>query len=148
MRPWDRKRSAIMTKLKSCTCWVGDPQTAWQLYHGSSYSVVKVLSPTSGFWACSSSKGNRNSWGTWLWRPAGFDCRTSTVPGETKTPLLEGNFPHKILCALGHTGKEQWPHSWVDVMWTQTHLQKLVFRGDVSRVFSSPKNPEEGHEQV
>ena len=110
MRPWDRKRSAIMTKLKSCTCWVGDPQTAWQLYHGSSYSVVKVLSPTSGFWACSSSKGTRNSWGTWLWRPAGFDCRTSTVPGETKTPLLEGNFPHKILCALGHTGKEQWPH--------------------------------------
>ena len=110
MRPWDHKRGTIMTKLKSCTCWVGDPQTGWQLYHGSSYSVVKVLSPTSGFWACRSSKGTRNSRGIWLWRPAGFDCRTSTVPGETKTPLLEGNFPHKILCALGHTGKEQWPH--------------------------------------
>ena len=62
---------------------------------------------------------------------------TSSNVGEVCTHLKEMGLEEK-----------HWPHSWVDVMWTQTHLQKLVFRGDVSRVFSSPKNPEEGHEQV
>ena len=108
-----------MIKLKSCTCWVGDPQTGWQLYHGSSYPVVKVLSLTSGFWAWRSSKGTRSLWGIWLWRPAGFDCRTSTVP------LLEG--AHKILCALGHTAKEQWPHRRLNL----TYL--LVLEGVLQR---------------
>ena len=46
--------------------------------------------------------------GIWLWRPAGFDCRTSTRPGWTEPPLLEDT--HKILHASGPRRKEQWPH--------------------------------------
>jgi len=40
--------------------------------------------------------------------------------------------------------EKHWPHSWVDVMWTQTHLRKQVFSGDVSRVFSSPQKSRRG----
>ena len=55
-----------------------------------------------------SSNGRRNSQRIRLRRPVGFDCRTSTGLGETETPLLEGT--HKVMCALGCRGKEQWPH--------------------------------------
>ena len=40
--------------------------------------------------------------------------------------------------------EKHWPHSWVDVMWTQTHLWKQVFSGDVSQVFSSPQKSRRG----
>ena len=60
-----------------------------------------------GFPAWGSSKRARNPQGIWLWRPAGFDYRTSTGLGETETPLLECT--NKILHKPGPWGKEQWP---------------------------------------
>ena len=62
----------------------------------------------SGFPAWGSSSGRRNSQRIRLWRQARFDCRTSTGLGKIETPLLEGT--HKVLCASGPRGKEQWPH--------------------------------------
>ena len=58
--------------------------------------------------AWGSSKGTRNPQGFWLWRPTGFDCRTSIGLREIETSHLEGT--NKILCAPGLRGKEQWPH--------------------------------------
>ena len=69
---------------------------------------MKVLSHMSGFPTWGSGNGRRNSQRIRLWRLVGFDCRTSTGLGETETPLLEGT--HKVVCASGPRGKEQWPH--------------------------------------
>ena len=77
-------------KIKSHTCWMGNPQTGKQLYHRGSPTVGKVLNPNSGFTIWEFGKGTKNPQGIWCWRPAGFDCRTSTGLGETKTPLLDG----------------------------------------------------------
>ena len=71
------------------TCQVGKPQTWEQLYHRSSPTVVKVLSPTSGFPALGSGKRTSNPKGIWLWRPVTFDCRTFTGLGETYSTLEE-----------------------------------------------------------
>ena len=73
----------------------------------------------SGFPIWRSSNGRRNPQRIRLWSPLGFDCRTLTGLGETETPLLEGT--HKILCAPGPRGKEQWPHRSLN----QTYLLAL-----------------------
>ena len=88
--------------------WLGDSQTGEQLYHRSPPTGMKVLSPTSGFPTWGSCNGRKNSQRIRLWRLAGFDCRTATGLGETETALLEGT--HKVVCAWGPRGKEQWPH--------------------------------------
>ena len=90
-------------KIKSHPCWVGNPQTGKQLYHSSSPTGVKVLSPTSGFPAWESGNGRRSPQRIWLWRPSGFGCRSSTGLRETETPLLEG--AHKVTWAPGPRGK-------------------------------------------
>ena len=95
-------------KIKSYNHWVGDSHTGEHLYHRSSPTGVKVLGPTSHFPTWGSSNGKRNSQRIRLWRLVGFDCTTSTELGETETPLLEGT--HKLVCASGPRGKEQWPH--------------------------------------
>ena len=97
---------------------MGDQQTGKQLYHRSSPTGVKVLSPMLGFPAWSGN-GRRSHQRVWLWRPARFNCRTSIGLVETKTPLFEGT--HKYLCAPGPRGKKQWPHRRVG----QTYLLVL-----------------------
>ena len=87
---------------------MGDPQTGEQLYHRSSPTGVKVLSPTSGFPAWGSGNRSRNPQRSWLWRPAGFDCRTSTGLRKTETQLVEST--HKVLCTPRPKEKEQLPH--------------------------------------
>ena len=42
-------------------------------------TVKKVLGPTLGFPTWGSGKGIENPQGIWLWKPVGFDYRTSTV---------------------------------------------------------------------
>ena len=106
-------------KIKSYNCWVGDSQTGENLYHRSLPTGVKVLSPMSGFPTWGSGNGRRNTQRIGLWRPAGFDSETSTGLEETETPLLEGT--HKVLCAPGPRGKEQWPHRRLN----QTYLPGL-----------------------
>ena len=64
-----------------CWHWADDPQTGEQLYHRSSRTVTKVLGPTTGFPTRGSSKGTEKPQGIWLWRPVGFDYRTSTGLG-------------------------------------------------------------------
>ena len=51
----------------------------------------------------------------------GVNPSTSSNVGEVCTHLTEMGLEEK-----------HWPHSWVDVMWTQTQLQKPVFGGDMS----------------
>ena len=87
---------------------MGDSQTGEQLYHRSPSTGVRVLSPTSGLPSWGSDNGRRNYQRIRLWSLPGFDYRTSTGRGETETPFLEGT--HKVVCAPGPTGKEQWPH--------------------------------------
>ena len=112
-------------KIKSHNRWVGDSQTGEQLYHRSPPTGVKVLSPTSGFPTWGSSNRRRNSQRIRLWRLVVIDCRTLTGLGETETPLLEGT--HKVVCASGPRGKEQWPHRRLN----QTYL--LVLEGLLQR---------------
>ena len=104
---------------------MGESQTGKQLYHRSPPTGVKVLSPISGFPTWGSGNGMRNCKRIRFWSLAGFDCRTSTGLGETETPLLEGT--HKVVCASGPRGKEQWPHRRLN----QTYL--LLLEGLLQR---------------
>ena len=61
----------------------------------------------------------------WLWRSVGFDCRNSTGLGETETSVLEST--HRVSCAPGPRGKNQWPHKRLG----QTYL--LVLEGLLRR---------------
>ena len=47
--------------IKSHNLWVGDTQTGEHIYHRSTPTGVKVLSPTSGFPTWGSGNGRRNS---------------------------------------------------------------------------------------
>ena len=85
----------------------------------------RFWAPTSGFPTWGSSNGRRNSLRIRLWRLAGFDCRTSTGVGETEIVLFEA--PHKLVCASGPRGLEQWPHRRMN----QTYL--LVLEGLLQR---------------
>ena len=98
---------------------MGDSQTGEQLHYRSPPTGVKVLSPTSSFPTWGSGNERRNSQRIRLCKLAGFDCSTLTGLGETETPLLEGT--HKVVCASGPRGKEQWPHRRLN----QTYLLAL-----------------------
>ena len=87
---------------------LGDPQTGQQQYQRSSPIAVKVLSPMPSFTTQGSIQVTRNPQEIWLWRRAGFDCRTCTGLGQTETLFLQDT--NKILCATGLRGEEQWPH--------------------------------------
>ena len=56
-----REEGCNHSKIKSHSCWVGDSQTGEHLYHRSSPTGVKVLSPTSGFPTRGSGNRRRNS---------------------------------------------------------------------------------------
>ena len=62
--------------------WGDDPKTGEQLYQRSFCTVTKVLGPTTEFPNWGSSKGTEKPQGIWLWRPVGFDYRTSTGLGR------------------------------------------------------------------
>ena len=98
---WDARRGTITIK--------SNPITAGWATHKleNSYTTEVHLSP-SGFPTWGSGNGRRNYKRIRLWRPAGFDCRTSTGLGETETPLLESI--HKVVCTSGPRGKEKWLH--------------------------------------
>ena len=72
---------------------------------GSEPLVNLVL---SSFTTQGSSQVTRNPQEIWLWRRAGFDCRTCTGLGQTETLFLQGT--NKTLCATRPRGEEQWPH--------------------------------------
>ena len=57
----------------SLSHWADNPQTEELLYQRSSHNFMEVLGPNLG-----SSKGTENPLGIWVWRPVGFDYRTST----------------------------------------------------------------------
>ena len=59
-----------------------DPQTREQLYQRCFPTVTKILGPTTDFPTWGSSKVTENPKGIWLWRPVGFDYRTSTGLGK------------------------------------------------------------------
>ena len=94
---WRRSPSAPLQ-----SCWADDPQTGEQLHQRSSRTFVKVLGSTTDFQTWGSSKGTENPQGIWLWRPVGFDYRTSTGLGKQ---TLRGH--KKTLCAPGPRRKEQ-----------------------------------------
>ena len=87
-------RGCIYDIIKSHTTQVVDPQTGEQLYRRSSPTGVSVLSPMSGSPAWGSGIERRSPQSIWLWRPVGFECRSSPELGETDTLLLEGT--HKV----------------------------------------------------
>ena len=66
---------------------------------------MKVLESTADFPTWGSSKGTENSQGIWLWRPVGFDYRTST---GLEAQNLGGH--KQNLWAPGPRRKEEWPH--------------------------------------
>ena len=115
---WDGRRGTITIKSNPITAgWVTHrlektyttKSTQW-----SEGSEPHVRLPSLG-----SGNGRRNPQRIRLWRPVGFDCRTSTGLGETETPLLEGT--HEVVRVAGPRGKEQWPHSRLN----QTYLLML-----------------------
>ena len=57
----DSRRGTITIKSNPITAGGGDSQTGDQLYHRSPPTVVKVLSPTSGFPTWGSGNGRRKS---------------------------------------------------------------------------------------
>ena len=72
----------------------GDNYIAEQLYLVNSHTVKKVLGWKTGFPTWGSGKGTGNSQGIWLWRPVGFDYRTSTRLG--KQPF--GRHKQNLVC--------------------------------------------------
>ena len=83
-----------------------EPQTGEQLYQISSHSVRKFLGPTAVFPTWGSSKGIENPQGIWLWRPVGFDYRTSTGLGKQ---TLGG---HKQTCGYQDPGERSSEPTW------------------------------------
>ena len=108
-------RGSGCTRSGSCSVWdkpscrrsplappyrhlADDPQTAEQLYQRNSLTVKKVLGPTTDFPTWGSSKGPENPQGIWLWRPVGFDYRTSTGLGKQTL----GGHRQNLMCTRSH----------------------------------------------
>ena len=85
--------------------WEDHPKTGEQSYQRTSCTVIKVLGPTKDSPTWGSGKGMVNSQGILLWRPMGFDYRTSTGLGKR---LLKGT--NKTLYAPETRRKEQRLH--------------------------------------
>jgi hypothetical protein len=62
--------------------------------HKMQNTVKKVLVPTTDFPKWGSGKRTENSQGILLWRPVGFDCRTSTVLGKQILGRHKPNIVH------------------------------------------------------
>ena len=82
---WHKPSWRRLTLAPPYSCRADNPQTAEQLYQRNSHTVKKVLGPATNFPTWGSGKGIEKPQGIWLWRPVGFDYRTSTGLG-TQTP--------------------------------------------------------------
>ena len=103
-----------------------DPQTREQLYQRSSCTVTKILGLTTDFPTWGSSKGIENPKGIWLWRPVGFDYRTSTGLGKqtlwghkqnlvyTRTQEKGSVTPQETQLELPVSVRESQAEVWVD----------------------------------
>ena len=121
---------------------MGNPQTGKQLYHRSSPTGVKVLSPTSGSPAWGSGNGRRNLQRIWLRSPVVFNHRNSRGLGETETPLLEG--AHSVSCTSGPREKKGWPYKRLD----QTYhlvLEGLLWRRGAAEAHCNDKDTGSGN---
>ena len=93
-------------KIKSHTCWVGNPQL--ENHNTKKFShCCKVLGSTSGFPAWGLNKWTGNLQGIWLGSPEDLIAELPQAWGK-QAPLLEGT--NKTLCMPGPGRKEQWPH--------------------------------------
>ena len=101
-----------------------------ELYQGISYTVTRVLGPTTVFPVWGSGKGTENPQGIWHWRQVGFDYRTST--GLEKQIL--GVHKQSLVCNMTQ-GKEVTPQRlsqtclWVSRNLHQRHGVKMDFTG-------------------
>ena len=95
--------------IKSNTPQVGYPQTEEQLRHKSSPMGVRVLSPMAGPRAKVSGIWRRHFQNIWLWRPLGFNCRSSIKDTGRKIlhswkvyteNKIQRNKPMQKTCAL------------------------------------------------
>ena len=102
---------------QNCSTSAVQPTNCRTIKPKSSHNVTKVLGPTTDFPTWGSGKRTENPQGMWLWRPAGFDYRTSTGLGKQR--LLEST--NKTSRAPGPRRKEQWPHKRLN-----THLPVSV----------------------
>ena len=82
-----------------------NPQTGDQLYQRSSHTVMQVLGPTTNFPNLGIWQRDWEPPGSLIWRPVGFDYRTST---GLENRLLEST--NKTLYTPRPRRKEQWPH--------------------------------------
>ena len=103
LRVWRKSswRSLPLASVESH--WVGDPRNGEQLCQSSSHTAVK--GPTTSQPRYPATRLG-SPLGIWLWRPVGFDRRTSTGLGKQK--LLEG--ADKTLCGPGPRKEEQRCH--------------------------------------
>ena len=67
---------------------------------------MKAWNPTSGFVVWGPDKGSRNPHGIWPWRPEGFDYKTCTRLGETKTSVWKST--NKTMYTPRLRGMGQW----------------------------------------
>ena len=80
---------------------VGDSQTGEQLYQRSSHTAVGVLGPMTDFTTWEYSKWTENPQGIWLWKSAGFNCRTST---ELRKQTLGGHKQNLVYTRIQEKG--------------------------------------------
>ena len=69
-----------------------NPQAGEQFYQRNSHTVMEVLGPTTNFPTWGSGKETKTPQGIWLWRPVGFDYRTSTGLGKQTLGGHKQNF--------------------------------------------------------
>ena len=101
-------------------------QTADQLYQRNFHTVKKVLGPIADFATWRSGKGTENPQGIWIWRPVGFDYRTSiglgrqTLEGHKKNLVCsrsqekEAVSPQETELDLPMSVQESQVEAWVD----------------------------------
>ena len=114
----------------------------------NSLTVKKVLGPTTDFPTWGSGKGNENPQGIWLWRPVGFDYRTSIGLGKQTL----GGHKQNLVCAPGARRKKQCPNKrlsqtclWVSRSLWQKHGSTVAcYRVRGTEYNSACTNPFEG----
>ena len=96
--------------------WADNPQTGELLYQRSSCTVTEVLGPNLG-----SSKRTENPQGIWLWRPVGFDYKTSTRLGKQAL----GGHKKTLLCTrTQEKGAVTLQETDLDFLWVSRSLQR------------------------
>ena len=138
-------RRLLLALPKSC---LADPQTGEQLYQRSSHTVAKVLGPTTDFPTWWPGKRTENPQRIWLWKPVGFNYRTSTGLGKQtlggyKKNLVcsrsqekgavpwqetEPDFPVSVQESLGEAWVDSQGH-WIQQSWEPWHAARSPSEG-------------------